>query len=269
MCSTTEPTPPKSSIPRSLVLVCALFLITAPLLADYTVVLKDGSTMEAKEEPQVEGDRIIIILPNGTETFLPAGQVDLEATKKYNQMNLGGAVLIEGGETKALPSRVERKETTLGDLINSGEARTHSRPPVKRPDMSDPGGPARSKAGYMDLRSLRHQAYGDLELMSDLRSYFTAQGLDAQIFRGSQGDHALVEVITSSESAVFKSLEVAAQALPQVRDRHPNRIAALELVLRTARGSSAGQFVMTPDLAEKLNSGDTDVAAFFIEYVQF
>lgn len=253
---------------RALLVALAALLLAAPLFA-YTVILEDGTQLIAKEKPRVEGDRVIITLQNGTETFLPADEVDFEATEEFNKMNLGGAVLIEDGKTKALPSEVETDETTLGDLINSGRARTRTRAPVKRPDMSDPSGPAQTKAGYLDLRSLRRQAYGDLEVMSELRSYFTSQGLEAQVFRGSQGNRALVEVITGSESAVFKTLEVAAHALPQMRDRHNDRIAALELIMRTTRGSSAGQFVITPDLAADLNDGSTDVPTFFIEHVQF
>lgn len=260
---------PWRTVGRTVVVALAALLITAPLSA-YTVILVDGSQMLAKEKPRVEGDRVIITLQNGTETFLPVDEVDFEATEEFNQMNLGGAVLIEDGQTKALPSEVEsEEETTLGDLITSGRAKTRTRAPVKRPDMTDPSGPARSKSGYLDLRSLRRQAYGDLEVMSELRSYFTSQGLEAQVFRGSRGDRALIEVITSSESAVFKTLEVAARALPQMRDRHTERIAALELIMRTTRGSSAGQFVITPDLAAALNDGSTDTAAFFVTYVQF
>lgn len=261
------PTPPLRPL-RTLSLVVALLLVTAPLLA-YTVILKDGSQMQAKEKPRVEGERVIITLPNGTETFLAAEEVDFEATEEYNEMNLGGAVLIEGGKAKGLPTEIEKEEATLGDLISSGQAKTRARAPVKRPDMTDPAGPGHSKAGYLDLRSMRRQAFGDLELMSEVRSYFTSQGLEAQVFRGSQPDRALIEVITSSESAVFKSLEVAARALPQVRERHPNRLEALEMILRTERGSSGGQFVMTADLASDINDGSTDIPTFFIENVQF
>lgn len=253
---------------RALLVALAALLIAAPLFA-YTVILTDGTQMIAKEKPRVEGDRVIITLQNGTETFLPVDEVDFEATEEFNEMNLGGAILIENGQAKALPSEMEIEEETLGDLITSGRAKTRTRAPVKRSDMTDPSGPERSKAGYLDLRSVRRQAYGDLEVMSALRSYFTSQGLEAQVFRGTQSDRALIEVITSSESAVFKTLEVAARALPQMRDRHTERIAALELVLRTTRGSSAGQFVITPDLAAELNDGSTDTAGFFIEYVQF
>ena len=69
--------------------------------------------------------------------------------------------------------------------------------------------------------------------------------------------------------AVFKTIEVAAQALPQLVDRHAQRITALELVLLTQAGSAAGQFVLTPEMADQLNSGETEVAAFFVREVQF
>lgn len=249
---------------------CAMvaMLAAAPLLA-YTIVLQDGSKIVAKDVHRIEGDRVVITLPNGTETFISLEEVDLEATEEFNANNIDGAMIIDGGETKGFPTAQPRPRATLRDLIASGQAKTRSRAPARRPESAAPAEPVRSAAGYLDFNTLQRSAYNDLEIMSDLRSYFTSQGLEAQVFSGSQSTHPMVEIITSSESAVFKSLEVAAQALPQLQDRHGSRITALELLLRTSRGSSAGQFVMTPQLAEGLNSGETEVAAFFVRNVRF
>ena len=54
-----------------------------------------------------------------------------------------------------------------------------------------------------------------------------------------------------------------------MRDRHAARLAAIELLLQTPRGSSAGQFLLTPELAAQVNSNTVDAASFFVENVRF
>ena len=256
------------SILQILTVVAALVLVAGPAVA-FTVFLKDGSTIVAGEQYRIEGDRIIITLQNGTETFLALDEVDLERTDEYNKVNISGAVLIEDGKVKALPSDRPAEKTTLRDLIVSGQAQPRIRPEARRENRVETAGPQRTTGGYLDLNSLRRQAYGDLEFMSSLRSFFTSQGLEAQIFRGSQGDRPLVQVVTSSESSVFKSLQVAAQAMAQLADSYGSRVANLELLLQTPRGTPAGQFVLTADLAEQINSNAVDVSVFYVENVQF
>jgi len=257
------------SLFQRIVWAVAAILLATPLFA-YTIWLKDGSNIIAGESYRVEGDRVIITLRNGTETSYPLEKIDIERTKEYNANNVDGALLLKDGELRGVPTQEPTSKTkTLGDLISKDQTRMHVREPVKRPQRVDTTRPPRSEAGYPDLNTLQRKAYGDLEIMGELRSYFTSQGLEAQVFSGSQGTHPLIEVLTSSESAVFKSLEVAAQALPQMQDRHDSRIAALELLLRTPRGNAAGQFVITPELADELNSGRTEASAFFVRYVQF
>jgi len=257
------------SLFKRIVWVVAATLLATPLFA-YTIWLKDGTSILAKKIYRTEGDLIIITTPSGTETSYPLEKVDIERTREYNANNLDGAMLLENGELTGIPTqKPTTKRKRLGDLIAGDQARIQVRQPVKRPQAVDTSGPARSAAGYLDLNALPRQAYGDLEIMGELRSYFTSQGLEARVFNGTQGTHPLIEILTSSESAVFKSLEVAAQALPQMQDRHASRIAALELVLRSPRGNAAGQFVITPELADELNSGQTEASAFFVRYVQF
>ena len=61
----------------------------------------------------------------------------------------------------------------------------------------------------------------------------------------SRGDRPLVQVTTSSEVEVFRGLSTGANALLHIRDRFPNKIGALELLLVTPTRERAGQFVLT------------------------
>ena len=124
-------------------------------------------------------------------------------------------------------------------------------------------------AGYVDLASMRRRPYDNLDFMSELRSHFTSQGLEAQVFRGTSDRGPMVQVTASSESAVFKSLKVAAQAIAQLGERHPGRLQVIEMLLQTSRGTSGGQFVIDADLAREINGPAVDMASIFVEYVQF
>ena len=133
------------SIVRGLVLALVAVLTASPLLA-YTIFLKDGSRIVAKEVHRIEGDRVIITLPNGTETFIALDEVDLEQTEEFNKTNLDGAMLLEGGETKAMPIETPEETSTLRDLIASGEARPRSRAPIRRQEVESQTGPVHTSA---------------------------------------------------------------------------------------------------------------------------
>ena len=257
--------------PAVLLLVALAAVVLATPLSAYTVFLKDGSTIAAKDEPEVDEakGRVIITQLSGVETSLPIEEVDFERTRDFNEKNFDGALVIDGGETKGLAIEAPEKKPRLGDKIVEGTADIRVRDPHVRPRTRRLDEPRRTAGGLVDFDDIDRRAYGDAGIASELQSYFTAQGLEAHVFSGTRNSHLLVEVVTSSESAVFKSLQVAAQALPQVRDRHASRIAALELLLKTDRGSGAGQFVLTPELAGSLNSGEIDVPTFFLRHVRF
>jgi hypothetical protein len=255
--------------PRVLALALVLAILASPAVA-FTIFMKDGSTVIAKDDFRIEGENALITLQNGTETILPLAEIDIPRTREFNKDNIGSAVLLEGGEIKALTTHRPLPKQTLGDLITSGDAKPQERQAARRETAREvKSGPAETRAGYLDLNSMPRRPYDNLEFMSELRSYFTSQGLEAQVFRGSGDRGPMVQVITSSESSVFKSLQVAAQAMAQLGDRHPGRIEIVELLLHTSRGTSAGQFVITGDLAAEINDNTVDMASIFVENVQF
>ena len=58
------------------------------------VVLKGGKTIAAKEKYRIEKGRAIITLPNGTQTFVPADQIDVARTEEMNRAGYGTAVVL-------------------------------------------------------------------------------------------------------------------------------------------------------------------------------
>lgn len=243
---------------------------SSPLTA-YVVVLQDGSRMVAEKEYEVRDGKAIITLPNGTETFIDADEIDREATLKANRQGYDKAVVIEGGDTrqvKTAPEATERRKT-LADLAGPG-TRVDRLEPHRRGARERESGAARTPAGYPDLSSLPPRPFHDLDLASEVQRFFRGQGVDGvDLYQGSGPSRLYAEITTNSEASVFRTLEVAAEALLAALDSHPGELAALELFLATADRERAGQFVVTPELARELVGGEVEISRFYVEHVQF
>ncbi len=258
-------------LPAAALLAFHMVLLGASSAAAYVVVLQDGSKILAEKEYEVRDGQAIITLPNGTETFIDADQIDREATENANRRGYGEAVVIERDDSrqpKPTPEAAERRKT-LADLA-SPETRVDRLEPHRRESREREGGAARTPAGYPDLSSLPPQPFHDLELASEVQRFFRGQGLDGvELYQGSGPSRLYAEITTNSEASVFRTLEVAAEALLAARDSHPGEIEALELFLTTAERERAGQFVLTSELARELVAGETEVSRFYVEHVQF
>jgi hypothetical protein len=260
--------------PKPVFAALAVALILAQPLAAYTIHLKDGSTIIAKEKYRIENGKAIIVMPNGTKTFLDAREIDVRKTEEANRNNYGTAVVLEN-ETRTEPGPPPPpRQQTVSDLITNRTAAPRELPGVRRETpgtaASRPGGVAKTKAGFVDFSTVARKPYANLDVASELQQFFRGQGLEeVEIYSGTQASRPLLEVTTNSEAAIFRALAVGSTALLHMRDRHPDRIEAFELLLTTAERARAGQFVLTPEMASELVSKRVDVAAFFVNYVQF
>ncbi len=261
--------------PHPAILFLAALLTSATLLlaaAAYTIILKDGSSLIARQKYTVQNGRAIIILLNGTETFVALDKIDIPRTDAANKGGYGTGVVIPGSpqDVGTPPAQVPRDQT-LGDLINKKGAGPREVAGTKR-DKDTPGSGrlVKTKAGYNDFTGLARRPYPHADLTAALQQFFRGQGLDdVEIFEGTAGDHPLVEISANSEGSVFKALNSAAAGLLQIRDSFPGRVAAFDVLLTTQSRERAGQFVLTPEMASELVAKKVEVAAFFVKNVQF
>jgi hypothetical protein len=259
---------PAPNLARALAITLALglALVVSPAGA-YTVYLKDGSTIIAKEEHRVEGKRAIITLPNGTETFIEVSEIDLPRTERMNRNVHGTAVILEDGKLTALPKETAKEpEPTLTDLAKGRDLR----PPARTTRSgSEPGGAARTPGGFIDLATLTGRPYRNLEAASTLKLFLNGQGFDeVQVSQGSEEDRPLVEITTNSEASVFRGLKVAANALLKLRETSPE-ITGLEVLMTTSSRERAGQFTLTPAEAASLASEAVEVTQFYLRNVEY
>jgi hypothetical protein len=277
------------SLMLSVAVTC--LLVAAPLAA-YTIYLKDGSRVIAREKYRVENGKAIIVLPSGERAALDANQIDVKRTDEANRSNYGTAIVLEqtppptSGAPQAAPGQ---RQPRLSDLIAQRKAEPRDLPTVRR-DSAAPAAPSAStagvtapppasapatgalktKAGFVDFSSLTRKPYAHLDVASELQQFFRSQGLEeVGIYGGTSSERPLVEITTNSEASVFRALSVASNALLHVRDRFPQWVSGIDLVLTTPERERAGQFALTPEMASDLASKKVEVAAFFINHVQF
>jgi hypothetical protein len=257
---------------RRLTLLCLLAcLFAAPAFA-YTIYLKDGSRIVAREKHRVEGDRAIITLMNGTQTFLAAKEIDEARTEQANQIGTGRAQ--ELGQQKELPPAgpkgPERKN--LGDLIKERGNQPREREQARRDEavIGEPPPAGKTKAGFADLFNLPRQAFTYQDVATDFKRMLANEGLNgASVYQGTKVNRPLVELRTATEAEVFEALRSVASAMIDLKSRFDAKVGAVEIVMVTPNRQRAGQFELSLDEAEALVDRRINPSDFFMAQVQF
>jgi hypothetical protein len=257
---------------RPLVLLVAAALAAAPAAA-YTIYLKDGTRIVAREKYTVEGDLAILYQLSGTKSSIPLAQIDAKRTEEANVGLIdSNAIVIEGGkvedvkrDTKPAPVRPR-----IQDLIKSNEAgiRTDRTAPAAAPLL--PSAAVRAapdaKAGAKGTRA----PYPNVALATEIRGFVTARGVAGiEVYAGASPTWPQLVYSTASEGAVFKALVTGANLLLHMQSARPGEIEGVEVVCVSPEGGSGGRFQLSQKQAEELVSGKTEITRFYVENVIF
>lgn len=245
-------------------------VLAAGPLAAYTIFLKDGSTIQAKGKYRIEGNRAYIVLPNGTDSFIDVRQIDVKRTEEANKSDYGGnAVILQEAAPPRDGTQATPRQRRLSDVIATRGAEL----PGPQRDAVKPAPTetvVKGRSGSSDFTSIPRRAYEPPEIAGEIRQFFLGQGIgEVMVYAGTRPSHPLVQVTVGTENAVFKGLAVGANAVLHIRDRYPGKVDAFELLLVTSAGERGGQFVLTPEMASQLVAKKVQLAAFFVENVQF
>lgn len=253
---------------RLTLITVLLFLWSLPAWA-YIIVLKDGTQVNAKEKYRRDGDRVLVVLVNGTLTEMSADEVDFAKTEELNTSGSRSDIVI--GDTQIIEEAAPPPPPPIraGDL--SRTRLSLPQPPPTSPAAADAGPQLPlTSAGFVDLKALPREEYANVEILAELKQFLESQGVEGfEVFNGSAADRPMLLVETASESVVFDVLKHAAGALVQTNARFPEQMAALELLMLDDRQQRAGQFVLTPDLVRPLTTGRLPPEVFFVRHVQF
>jgi len=253
---------------RRFLVLLALALATAPAFA-YTIYLKDGSRLIAKEKYVVQGNKAIIVLPSGAQSMIDFAEIDIERTENANQSKLSGtATVIEGGKEKELRDAAPPPppKPTLQDMIRTKEAQFKV-----EPNTTPPSSLPRAGSTLSNRRTqVKRMPFPDADIATDILAFAGARGVSAlSVYRGQSARQPLLVYEVGSEGSVFKALVVSANALIHMNGARPGAVDAFEVECETAAGSSGGKFVLTPQLATDLVSGRYEITRFYVENVIF
>jgi len=252
--------------------VLALALLAGPALA-YTIYLKDGSHIIAKEKYEIRGDLAIITLPSGTQSSMPASEIDVARTERANQSRLGGtALVIEGGETTELKDTAPPPpKPNLQDYIRrqEGELRGLDERQIAEPAADAPVTPGSLLRARETARRTR-TPYSNSALAAEILETLAARGIGAvKVHNGANARKPLLVFETETEGSVFKAIVSSSGTLRLLATKHPGAIDGFEIVCETAGGRSGGRFDLTNQLAEEIVSRRYEITRFYLENVQF
>jgi len=178
----------------TLALICLLIVAVVTPLSAYTIYLKDGSTLIAKEEYRIEDGKALIVLQNGTQTFIDAAEIDVDKTERVNRGNYGTAFFIDddGKLVEAPITPTERQ--TLTDVAGRTDARASNRSPATRPTAgpTEPTDHIMTKGGFVDLTVALRTPYRDLDIAVEISRFLRTLGLTE--FKVFQGTAPIIEI---------------------------------------------------------------------------
>ena len=250
-----------------------IIVITAAPMFAYSIYLKDGSRLMAREKFRIEDGRAIIVLQNGTQTFIDISEIDVPRTEEANQGRYGTAFVIEDGRLVEAPlTKIEEKQG-LTDVSRRSGAQTRTRPNATRPSAETDSAESKiqkTATGNVDLTVFPRAPYRNLEVSEETSRFLRTLGVNEfQIFQGTDSQRAFLEMTANSESSVFRGLEAAADTLLHLQNQYADQIQALEILMVTSNRNRAGQFILTSENATELAEQSSDATTFFIENVQF
>jgi hypothetical protein len=244
-----------------------LALLLAAPLAAYTIYFKDGHTLQTKGKHKIVNGRAVVTLLNDTQASFDPKDIDEAKTEEMNKRDLGAAMILDPGTARPPAAPPPPPRPRLSDFAGTREVGPREQPAARR---NAPGPSTKTRAGFPDFTTLPRTLYGDAVIAAELRQFFLGQKAEGvEVYEGIQAGRPLVEVKTSSETAVFRALLTGANALLQVRGRFPQKISGLELLMITPEQERAGQFSLTPEMAEDLVARRVGLVSFFLKNVQF
>lgn len=259
-------------IARRLLMSLACGILLATPASAYIVILKNGSQITTQKKYEVKGDKVLLTLQNGTTASYKAAEVDFEKTEEVNRYGImnNSKVLDVKDPTRPAPVKQE-DDRSFGDLISNRNLALPEQ--GRKKATADPAENVKSgmtAAGFVNLQALPRKPFAEGELSSEIMAYLRGQGVDdIRVYQGSKAKRALVEIVAASEASVFKTMKDAANCMVQLEGRFPKKLEAIELYLTADGKMPAGQFTLTPDLANQLASGRIEPATFFVRYVEF
>lgn len=231
---------------RLLTFAATLAFCAVPVFAQYTVVLRDGTTYKAKEKWQVVNGQALISLQSGTQISLDPRMIDVERTEQANRLGLGDAKLIKVEERPAQTPR--QQQQPLGSVTTLRRDTANNSASTSTPaSPSTPEGPVVGR-----------------ETLSRFQRAFDNVGLFGASVTPSGAATLTVSVTANTEDDVFKAISATAFLVSRLED-----VETVQLLMSTLTGGAAGKFEMTRDDARAISEKHISWQSYYVQKVIF
>jgi hypothetical protein len=229
---------------RLLTFAATLALCAVPVFAQYTVVLRDGTTYKAKEKWQVVNGQALISLESGTQISLDPRMIDIERTEQANRLGLGDAKLIKVEERTPEAPRQQQPLGSVTTLRRDTASASSTSSPRQQPTTSE------TLVGR-DTLSKFQRAYDNV-------------GLFGATVTPSATATLTVTVTANTEDEVFKAISATAFLMSRLDD-----VETVHLLMATLTGGAAGKFEMTRGDAKAISDKHLSWQSYYVQKVIF
>lgn len=235
------------------------FVVAAPLLADYTVVLRDGTRYVARAKPTVAGGRATFHLKSGQVMQLDASLIDVAKSEQLTKLGVNANILdlstnVPAGQNTAQP------QPSLGSTIKlrpRNNMPTAEAPRAAQTPAAAAAAPAvATVAGSLPSRVLENfdKAYENVGIFEKKINSTGARSLRA-------------ELTVDTEERVFNAISATSFLMVKNAGVDGAQIDMVELFMKTTTGGSAGRFQMSRADADALESRTLSQHDYFIRRV--
>lgn len=221
------------------IIVLALF-VAIPAFAEYTIILRDGTTYKAIEKWKIVNGQALITLEGGTQITLNPRLIDTERTEQANELGLGDARLINVEET----TTTDQQQRSLGSVsIRRREA------PTTQQQSSNQLTPQPGANVSNETISKFQRAYDNVGLFDASIDPLTDTKLK-------------VSLTANNEDEVFKAISATAFLLANL-----NEVSDVQLLMSTLTGGSAGKFEMNRSDAKAITDKHIAWHSYYVQKV--
>jgi len=243
----------QKTLTRSLVLSAAM-LAALQLLADYTVVLKDGTRYKAKQKYTVVNGKAIINLTNGQSMQVDPALIDAAKSEQITKLGVNANVVdLSTNLPQNANANRGTQQPSLGEQVrlrNTAKAKqpaVETAPVAPQPSAAAGGPPQRVLENF-------DKAYDNLGIFEKEIIPTGARSLRA-------------ELTVDTEERVFNAISATSYLIMRNAGVDGAQIDMVELFMKTTTGGSAGRFQMTRSDADALDKKLVSQQDYFVRKV--
>ncbi|MBW3670573.1 MAG: hypothetical protein KY432_02745 [Acidobacteria bacterium] len=234
---------------NTLMIAISILLAASALAADYTVVLRDGTTYKATEKWKVVDGQALITLEGGTQIRLDPRLIDVDRTEQANRLGLGDARLIKVEERTPAAQPQQR---SLGSVTT-----------LRRDDQDKPPTTETSRPS-IEATPLPSAAAVSKETVSKFQRAYDNVGLFGAKVEPIRDDALRISLTTNNEDEVFKAISATAFMISNL-----DEIEQVQLLMATLNGGSAGKFEMSRTDAKALTGKHISWQSYYVQKVLY